>query len=198
MTDLVSHGLMVLDHDFGDSDYVNENVEAMIKKGLLTTITRQNIQRRSKWFGSSYHLVEHNFSVLHESPMMMTFIQRMFGSTGGVVARFYGQYYLPSTGRYSHLNGFFGYHQDRFFTHYRLITTLGDSPSGKKMTFAISKEKPTRTNPRESVTINVPHGRTILLNRYVAGVTEDSPIWHTVFNCEHTLTLVFEVFYRRS
>lgn len=172
----------------------------MIKKGLLATI-QENDQWRSKWFGSSYSNVGHNISVLRDSPMMTAFIKQMFSSTGGIVARFYGQYYLPSMGNTSHLNGHLKFHQDNFFTDYCLLTTLGDSSTGKKMTFSICKEKPTGTNLGESVTINVPHGRTILLTKYVAGVMvgkERSPIWHSVFNCEHTLTLTFEAFYPRT
>ncbi len=197
METLVYGGLGVIDYDFGDQFI--EQFDSLIKKGLLANI-HENNHRRSKWFGSSFGNIGHNFSILRESPMMMTFIEQMFSSTGGVVVRFFGQYYLPSTGNTSHLNGHLGYHQDGFFTDYRLLTTLGDSPSGKKMTFSICNEKPTRANPGESVTINVPHGRTILLNKYVAGVKVDnvrSPIWHKVFNCEHTLTLTFEVFHPR-
>ena len=198
MKTLVYGGLGVIDYDFGDQ--IIERFDSMIKKGLLAIIHESN-HRRSKWFGSSFGNVGHNFSVLRDSPMMMDFIEQMFSSTGGVVARFFGQYYLPSTGNTSHLNGHLKYHQDGFFTDYRLLTTLGDSSTGKKMTFSICKEKPTRTNPGESVTINVPHGRTILLTKYVAGVkvgNNRSPIWHMVSDCEHTLTLTFEVFHPRT
>ena len=200
MKTLVYGGLGIIDYDFGDQIQIIEQFDSMIKKGLLAVIHENNYQR-SKWFGSAYRNVVHNFDVLRDSPMMMAFIEQMFSSTGGVVAKFFGQYYLPSTGKASHLNGHLGYHQDRFFTDYRLLTTLGDSSTGKKMTFSISEEKPTRTNPGESVTINVPHGRTILLTKYVAGVkvgNERNPIWHMVSNCEHTLTLTFEVFYPRT
>ena len=196
MTILVSYGLMIIDYNFGESHKVIEELEDMIKKGLFAKSSPINYFRRSKWFGSGYGNVKHNLAIVRESPMLRTFIENMLGMTGGVVANFFAQYYQPSiTGKYGSLHGHLAYHQDKFYTHYRLLTTLGDSQFGKKMSFTICDGKPSVINPGRSVTINVPHGRTVLLPQYVAGVTDESKIWHRVYNCENTVTLCFEVFH---
>ena len=174
-----------------------ENLESLLKKGLFARISNKNYMRRSKWFGSGFGNIKHNLALVRESPMLMKFIETMLGTTGGVVANFFAQYYQPSTpGKYKSLRSHLAYHQDNFFTHYRLLTTHGDSPFGKKkMSFTICDGTPSKFNPGRSVTINVPHGRTVLLPQYVAGVTDKSPIWHRVYNCKNTVTLCFEVFH---
>lgn len=197
MTILVAHGFMIIDHDFGERDTFIKSLESTIKKGLFSKVTNGNTLRRSKWFGSAFGNIKHNLGIVRETPMLMSFIEKMLGTTGGVVANFFAQYYQPSiTGKFFGLHGHLAYHQDKFFTHYRLLTTFGDSKFGKKMTFTICDGTPSKTNPGKSVTINLPHGRTVLLTRYVGGVSSTkSNIWHKVFNCENTVTLCFEVFH---
>jgi hypothetical protein len=195
MTSLVSNGMMIIDYDFGEKHVVIKNLESTIEKGFIATIHNvTNLNRRSQWFGSGRN-VRHNLSILCESPMLMTFIERMLGSTRGVVANVYGQYYKPSKGKSSHMHWHFSIHQYKFYTHYCLITTLGDSRFGKKMMFAICEVKPCIANPGKSVTINIPHGQTVLLPRSVGGVTAGGPVWHGVYNCENTMTITFEVFH---
>ena len=196
ITILVSHGFMVIDYNFGESHKFIESLESTIKMGLFAKVINANSFRRSKWFGSAFGNIKHHQSIIRKSPMLMSFVERMLGTTGGVVANFFAQYYQPSiTGKYFGLHGHLAYHQDKFYTHYRLLTTLGDSQFGKKMSFTICDGKPSVINPGRSVTINVPHGRTVLLPQYVAGVTDESKIWHRVYNCENTVTLCFEVFH---
>ncbi len=190
---LIPRGLMIIDCDFGDSRLVLEHFQSLIDKGLLTEIHEPtDNMRRSKWFGTTKGNVQHALSILEDSPFLKTFLEQVLGSTRCVVVNFFGQYYLPSEKRTAHLNGHFAYHQDKFHTHYRLMNTFGDSPAGKKMTFSIMDVcgvKSCEKNTGKEVTLNIPHGRTVLLPRYVGGVDKPSRIWHKVYNCEHTLTL---------
>lgn len=129
----------------------------MIEKGLLATIHEPDSSDRSWWYGSAYGNIKHNLSVLRDSPMMTAFIKQILGSTGGVVTNFFAQYYPQSKGKCSDMHGHLSNRQDKFSAQYRLLTTLGDSQFGKKMTFTIfCEEKPSGKNPGKSVTINVP------------------------------------------
>ena len=100
--------------------------------------------------------------------MLMTFLERIFENTGGIVCNFFAQYYLPPcTKNTLDMHGHFGFHQDGFAGyHYRLLITVGDSNAGKKMTFSICDKKPSDKNPGDRVTLSSPHGRAVLLNRY--------------------------------
>ena len=127
MTVLVSNELMIIDYNFGKSHQVIESLESTIKMGLFARMININMLRQSKWMASAFGIIKHNHSIVHESPMLMRCIERILGMTGGFVANFFAQYYQPSiTGKFSRLYGHLAYHQDKFFTHYCLLTTLGD------------------------------------------------------------------------
>jgi hypothetical protein len=44
------------------------------------------------------------------------------------------------------------------------------------MTFSICDEKPSDKNPGQQVTLSIPHGRAVLLNRYVSATLQYSPL----------------------
>jgi hypothetical protein len=168
---LVENGLVVIDYDFGEDDVEKVVFSPMVKSGLLTTKHAPVTQSyRSAWFGSAYGNVPHKLKILKDSPTCMTLLERFFANTGGIVCNFFAQYYLPSTNsNATDKNGHFGFHKDKFIgNQYRLLVTLGDSEKGKKMTFSICDDTPSDKTPGERVTLSIPHGRAVLLNRYVS------------------------------
>ncbi len=170
---LVEKGLVIGDYDFGED--VEEVVfSPMVKSGLLTTKhAPMNQSHRSAWFGSAFRNVPHNLKILRQSSTCMSFLQQVLANTGGIVCKFFAQYYLPSTNsNVIDKHGHFGFHQDTFVANqYRLLVTLGDSKEGKKMTFSICDKIPSDETPGERVTLSIPHGRAVLLNRYVSVFT---------------------------
>jgi hypothetical protein len=211
---LVENDLTIIDYNFGGRD-VQKDVTSMVQSGLLTTKHEPRDKSRSPWLGSAFRNNPHNLKLLQESAMCLTFMQEVLEGTGGIVSNFFATSYLPPATSSREMNGHFGFHQDHFVgNHYRLLLTLGDSEEGKRMTFSICDTIPSNENPGRRVTLSIPHGRVVLLNRcvsqagillllylsqtmhdtsrYISGHSYDSKIWHSVFNCEGTMTLAFE------
>jgi hypothetical protein len=169
---LVKNGLVISDPNLGDGCFVQEEVTAMLQSGLLTTKHDPVDNHRSPWFGSAYRNNPHNMKILQESSLCMTFLQNALEDTGGIICNFFAQYILMQ----SNANGHFGFHQDKFVgNQYRLLLTLGDSKEGKRMTFSICDEKPSDENPGKRLTLSIPHGRAVLLNRHVSATLQYLP-----------------------
>jgi hypothetical protein len=167
---LVKNGLVISDPNLGDGCFVQDEVTTMLESGLLTTKHDPVDQKqRSSWFGSAYCNNPHNMKILQASSFCMTFLQNALEDTGGIICNVFAQYILTQ----SNANGHFGFHQDNFVgNQYRLLLTLGDSKEGKRMTFSICDEIPSDENPGQQVTLSIPHGRAVLLNRYVSATLQ--------------------------
>ena len=124
--------------------------------------------------------------ILWGIPKFDKLVDNMEETLGAKVLNAFGHYYVVDEKNLSKHGGMFGFHQDSFYWNYRVISTIGNSASGKTMTFRL------KGNHNHKVTFSIPHGTVVCLSKEVAGVDNDT-YQHADFGNKNTLSLGFEV-----